>query len=50
MIPREFLKKIRLIELRTNRLVTETLANGSRQPSLQLFWIPRAIENRLLLR
>jgi hypothetical protein len=26
MIPREILKKIRQIELRTNRLVTETLA------------------------
>ncbi len=27
MIPREILKKIRQIELRTNRLVTETLAD-----------------------
>jgi hypothetical protein len=26
MIPREILKKIRQIELRTNRIVTETLA------------------------
>jgi hypothetical protein len=28
MIPRELLKKIRQIELRTNRLVTETLAGA----------------------
>ena len=28
MIPRELLKKIRPIELRPNRLVTETLAGG----------------------
>ena len=28
MIPREILKKIRQIELRTNRIVTETLAGG----------------------
>ena len=27
MIPREILKKIRQIEIRTNRIVTETLAN-----------------------
>ena len=27
MIPREILKKIRQIELRTNRIVTETLAD-----------------------
>ena len=30
MIPREILKKIRQIELRTNRIVTETLAAGAR--------------------
>jgi hypothetical protein len=28
MIPREILKKVRQIELRTNRIVTETLANA----------------------
>ena len=28
MIPREILKKIRQIELRTNRIVTETLAGA----------------------
>ena len=33
MIPREILKKIRQIRLRTNRLVTETLAGFSLQPS-----------------
>ena len=32
MIPREILKKIRQIELRTNRLVTETL--GGQYPSV----------------
>jgi hypothetical protein len=30
MIPREILKKIRQIERRTNRIVTETLAAGAR--------------------
>jgi hypothetical protein len=35
MIPREILKKIRQIELRTNRIVTETLARFSFQPSPQ---------------
>ena len=28
MIPREILKKIRQIEIRTNRIVTETLTKG----------------------
>jgi hypothetical protein len=32
MIPREILKTIRQIELRTNRLVTATLAGVSFQP------------------
>jgi hypothetical protein len=35
MIPREILKKIRQIELRTNRIVTETPAGLSFQPSPQ---------------
>jgi|GEM_PF-6866999 len=35
MISREILKKIRQIELRTNRIVTETLAGFSFQPSPQ---------------
>ena len=29
MIPREILKKIRQIEIRTNRIVTESLAGGA---------------------
>ncbi len=33
MIPREILKTIRPIKLRTNRLVTATLAGFSFQPS-----------------
>jgi hypothetical protein len=36
MIPREILKKIRQIELRTNRIVTETLAGFSFQPPLRM--------------
>src|ERR1035437_6896672 len=43
MIPREILKKIRQIELRTNRIVTETLAGFSFQPSPQFRRIPRAM-------
>src|SRR5260221_10150143 len=43
MIPRELLKKIRQIELRTNRIVTETLAGFSFQPSPQFRRIPRAV-------
>ncbi len=46
MIPREILKKIRQIELRTNRIVTEALAGISFQPSPQFRRIPRAVENR----
>ena len=46
MIPREILKKIRQIELRTNRLVTETLAGVSFQPSPQFRWIARTVKNR----
>jgi hypothetical protein len=45
MIPREILKKIRQIELRTNRIVTETLAGFSFQPSPQFRRIPRAMKN-----
>src|ERR1035437_1309193 len=43
MIPREILKKIRQIELRTNRIVTETLSGFSFQPSPQFRRIPRAM-------
>ena len=43
MIPREVLKKIRQIGLRTNRIVTETLAGVSFQPSPQSCRIPRAM-------
>ena len=43
MIPREILKKIRQIELRTNRIVTETLAGISFQPSPQFRWIARTM-------
>src|ERR1035437_9715062 len=43
MIPREILKKIRQIELRTNRLVTATLAGFSFQPSPQFRRIPRTM-------
>jgi|SRR5665213_2468269 len=46
MIPREILKKIRQIELRTNRIVTATLAGFSFQPSPQFRRIPRAVKNR----
>ena len=46
MIPREILKKIRQIELRTNRIVTETLAGFSFQPSPQFRWIPRPMPDR----
>ena len=45
MIPREILKKIRQIELRTNRIVTETLAGFSFQPPPQFRRIPRAVKN-----
>jgi len=43
MIPREILKKIRQIEIRTNRIVTETLLDGSFQPLAQFRRIPRAM-------
>src|ERR1017187_2614643 len=43
MISREILKKIRQTELRTNRLVTETLAGFSFQPPAQFRRIPRAM-------
>ena len=45
MIPREILKKIRLIEIRTNRLVSETIAGFSPQPSAELGGIPFAVPN-----
>ncbi len=41
MIPREILKKIRQIKIRTNCVVTETLAGASLQPPAQLRRIPR---------
>ena len=40
MIPREILKKIRQIELRTNRIVNETLATDSFQPMAQFVGMP----------
>jgi hypothetical protein len=43
MIPREILKKIRQIELRTKRIVTAPLASFSFQPSPQFRRIPRAM-------
>jgi len=43
MIPREILKKIRQIKLRTNRIVTATLAGISFQPPPQFRRIPRAM-------
>ena len=43
MIPREILNKIRQIELRTNRVVTQTLTSFSLQPSPQFRRIPRAV-------
>ncbi len=45
MIPREILKKIRQIEIRTNRIVTETLAGASLQPAQECLRISRAMEN-----
>jgi len=45
MIPREILKKIRQIGIRTNRVVTETLAGFSFQPAAQFGRIPRAMPN-----
>ena len=46
MIPREILKKIRQIEIRTNRIVTESFAGVLLQPAVQYCRIPRAVENR----
>ena len=46
MIPREILKKIRQIEIRTSRIVTATLAGFSFQPSPQFRRIPRTMKNR----
>ncbi len=45
MIPREILKKIRQIEIRTNRLVTEALADASLQPPAQFLRIACAVPN-----
>jgi hypothetical protein len=46
MIPREILKKIRQIELRTNRIVNDALANFSFQSLPQFRGIPRAMPDR----
>jgi hypothetical protein len=46
MIPREILKKIRQIELRTNRIVAKPLADSSLQPSAQFGWIPGTVKYR----
>ncbi|HET7625527.1 MAG TPA: hypothetical protein VFM25_09695 [Verrucomicrobiae bacterium] len=45
MIPQEILKKIRQIELWTNRIVTDSLAAFSFQPPAQFRRIPRAVKN-----
>jgi len=45
MIPREILKKIRQIELRTNRIVNETRARTSFQTAAQLVRIPCTVKN-----
>ena len=46
MIPREILKKIRQIELRTNRLVNETLAGCSLQSLLECRGVSRSVKHR----
>ena len=46
MIPREILKKIRQIELRTNRIVSAMLVGFSFQPPPQFRRISRTVENR----
>ena len=46
MIPREILKKIRQIELRTNRVVSETLAGALFQSALQFRGISGPMPNR----
>jgi len=45
MIPREILKKIRQIEIRTNRIVTQTAAEGLFYAASQLGWISRNVPN-----
>ena len=45
MIPREILKKIRPIELRTNRIVNETLAGALLQPPAQFYRISGTVPN-----
>ncbi len=45
MIPSEILKKIRQIELRTNRIVTETLAGHSFQPAAQILGVAAGVED-----
>jgi hypothetical protein len=45
MIPRKILKKIQQIEIRTNRLVTETRARFSFQPPAQFRRIPCTVPN-----
>jgi hypothetical protein len=45
MIPREILKKIRQIEIRTNRLMTELLVDFLFQPPAQFSGVSRAVPN-----
>src|ERR1700689_4082237 len=46
MIPREIIKKIRQIEIRTNRLVSGTRAAVSFQPTAKLGRVACSMENR----
>jgi len=46
MIPREILKKIRQIEIRTNRVVTETLCPRLLKSAAESFRIPAGMINR----
>jgi hypothetical protein len=45
MIPRQIIKKIRQIEIRTNRLVTESLADFLFQPTVQFRRISGVVPN-----
>jgi len=46
MIPREILKKIRQIEIRTNRIAIRKIVSGSFQPLAQLHRITRTMKDR----
>jgi hypothetical protein len=48
MIPREILKKIRQIEIRTNRVVTETLADQYRRTGVAPVSISRNFIRRIV--